>query len=144
MVPVDGSHASMQAVALACEVALSEVLHMVPGEPGGNAEAVVNTKTGALDPEQIEKTVSFPIETDMSGIAQRAITAMAEASAVAEESAAASEEVSASVEEVSAQITEMANQTMSLARSTTELATFIARFGVLAHNSEGDTFQLAA
>ncbi len=32
-------------------------------------QVVVNTKTGALDPEQIEKTVSFPIETDMSGIA---------------------------------------------------------------------------
>jgi len=32
-------------------------------------QVVVNTKTHALDPEQIEKTVSFPIETDMSGIA---------------------------------------------------------------------------
>jgi len=31
-------------------------------------QVMVNTKTGALDPEQIEKTVSFPIETDMSGI----------------------------------------------------------------------------
>ncbi|MBI4376660.1 MAG: efflux RND transporter permease subunit, partial [Elusimicrobia bacterium] len=30
-------------------------------------QVMVNTKTGALDPEQIEKTVSFPIETDMSG-----------------------------------------------------------------------------
>ncbi len=32
-------------------------------------QVMVNTKTGALDPEQIEKTVSFPIETEMSGIA---------------------------------------------------------------------------
>ena len=32
-------------------------------------QVVVNTQTGALDPEQIEKTVSFPIETEMSGIA---------------------------------------------------------------------------
>lgn len=32
-------------------------------------QVAVNTKTGALDPEQIEKTVSFPLETDMSGIA---------------------------------------------------------------------------
>src|SRR3989338_6359281 len=32
-------------------------------------QVMVNTKTGALDPEQIEKTVSFPLETDMSGIA---------------------------------------------------------------------------
>lgn len=31
-------------------------------------QVVVNTKTGALDPEQIEKTVTFPIETEMSGI----------------------------------------------------------------------------
>ena len=35
-----------------------------------SVQVVVNTKTGALDPEQIEKTVSFPIETDMSGIAK--------------------------------------------------------------------------
>ncbi|MFH1723782.1 MAG: CusA/CzcA family heavy metal efflux RND transporter [Elusimicrobiota bacterium] len=33
-------------------------------------QVVVNTKTEALDPEQIEKTVSFPIETEMSGIAR--------------------------------------------------------------------------
>jgi len=32
-------------------------------------QVMVNTRTGALDPEQIEKTVTFPIETDMSGIA---------------------------------------------------------------------------
>jgi len=32
-------------------------------------QVVVNTKTEALDPEQIEKTVSFPIETEMNGIA---------------------------------------------------------------------------
>ncbi len=32
-------------------------------------QVMINTKTGALDPEQIEKTVTFPIETDMSGIA---------------------------------------------------------------------------
>ncbi|TPW21120.1 MAG: heavy metal efflux pump, CzcA family [Elusimicrobia bacterium] len=32
-------------------------------------QVVVNTKTGALDPEQIEKSVTFPIETDMSSIA---------------------------------------------------------------------------
>ncbi len=33
-------------------------------------QVVVNVKTGALDPEQLEKTVSFPIETEMSGIAK--------------------------------------------------------------------------
>jgi cobalt-zinc-cadmium resistance protein CzcA len=32
-------------------------------------QVMVNTKTGALDPEQAEKTVTFPIETEMSGIA---------------------------------------------------------------------------
>lgn len=31
-------------------------------------QVVVNTKTGGLDPEQIEKTVSTPIETEMGGI----------------------------------------------------------------------------
>jgi cobalt-zinc-cadmium resistance protein CzcA len=31
-------------------------------------QVVINTKTGALDPEQIEKAVSFPIETEMNGI----------------------------------------------------------------------------
>ncbi len=33
-------------------------------------QVVVNAKTGALDPEQIEKTVSFPIESEMGGIAK--------------------------------------------------------------------------
>lgn len=32
-------------------------------------QVMVNTRTGALDPEQIEKTVSFPMETEMAGIA---------------------------------------------------------------------------
>ena len=32
-------------------------------------QVMVNTDTKALDPEQIEKTVTFPIETEMSGIA---------------------------------------------------------------------------
>lgn len=31
-------------------------------------QVVINTKTGALDPEQIEKSVSYPIETEMGGI----------------------------------------------------------------------------
>ncbi len=31
-------------------------------------QVVINTKTGALDPEQIEKTISFPIENEMNGI----------------------------------------------------------------------------
>ena len=33
-------------------------------------QVMVNAMTGALDPEQIEKTVTFPIETEMSGIAR--------------------------------------------------------------------------
>ncbi len=33
-------------------------------------QVMVNTDTKALDPEQIEKTVTFPIETEMSGIAR--------------------------------------------------------------------------
>lgn len=34
-----------------------------------NVQVVVNTKTGALDPEQIEKTVTYPIETQMASLA---------------------------------------------------------------------------
>lgn len=33
-----------------------------------NVQVMINTKTGALDPEQIEKTVTYPIETEMSGL----------------------------------------------------------------------------
>ena len=33
-----------------------------------NVQVVINTKTGALDPEQIEKTVTHYIETELSGI----------------------------------------------------------------------------
>lgn len=33
-----------------------------------SVQVVVNTKTGALDPEQVEKTVSYPVESEMSGI----------------------------------------------------------------------------
>ncbi len=60
--------------------------------------------------------------------------------ALVEETAGASQQVSASVEEVSAQMSEMSREAGTLASSTSELAEFIARFGVLAHNSEGETF----
>lgn len=33
-----------------------------------NVQVVINTKTGALDPSKIEKLVTYPIETEMSGI----------------------------------------------------------------------------
>lgn len=33
-----------------------------------NPQVVINTKTGALDPEQIEKTVTYYIETEMAGL----------------------------------------------------------------------------
>ena len=33
-----------------------------------NVQVMINTKTGALDPERIEKTVSYVIETEMSGL----------------------------------------------------------------------------
>jgi len=35
-----------------------------------SVQVVINTKTGALDPEQVEKTVSYPIESEMSGLAK--------------------------------------------------------------------------
>lgn len=33
-----------------------------------NVQVMINTKTGALDPSQIEKTVTYPIETEMAGL----------------------------------------------------------------------------
>jgi len=33
-----------------------------------NIQVIVNTKTGALDPEKIERLVTYPIETEMAGI----------------------------------------------------------------------------
>lgn len=33
-----------------------------------NVQVMINTKTGALDPEKIEKTVTYPIETELSGV----------------------------------------------------------------------------
>src|SRR5690606_24670866 len=75
---------------------------------------------------------------------QRALGAIGAASAVSEESAAASEQVSASVEEVSAQIGELAGLSAKLGGISNEMSTFLVRFGVLAHNSEGETFRMAA
>jgi methyl-accepting chemotaxis protein len=85
---------------------------------------------------------SSSLASAMTASNQRVGLAVTDASAIAEESAAASEQVSASVEEVSAQITEIARQSQQLASTTTALATFIARFGNLAHNAKGDRFVL--
>lgn len=35
-----------------------------------NVQVMINTKTGALDPEQIEKTITYVIETEMGGLPQ--------------------------------------------------------------------------
>jgi len=81
---------------------------------------------------------------DMRGGSESALESITSATAVAEQSAAASEQVSAGVEEVSAQIGELATLSRSLASISDEMATFLARFGVLAHNSAGVTFKKAA
>ncbi len=78
---------------------------------------------------------------DMKSAIQRVGGAVADTSSAAEESAAASQQVSASVEEVSAQMSEISREAQALSASTTELGDFIARFGVLAHNSQGETFR---
>jgi len=75
---------------------------------------------------------------------ERAVAAISSAAAVSEESAAASEQVSASVEEVSAQIGELASLSRGLSDIASDMSKFLARFGVLAHNSTGDTFKFAA
>jgi methyl-accepting chemotaxis protein len=119
-----------------------QITHITGAAGGVEATAVelagIMTQVGGLAQRSAE------LAAGMTGGSQRAINSMAEASSVAEESAAASEEVSASVEEVSAQITEMASQTQRLAQSMSDLAQFITRFGVLAHNSAGETFKMAA
>lgn len=66
--------------------------------------------------------------------------AVSDSSAIIEQSAASSEEVSASIEDVAARLSEISHDASVLAASTSELSEFIARFGVLAHNSAGETF----
>ncbi len=78
---------------------------------------------------------------DMNAAIQRVRGAVVDTSTAAEASAAASQQVSASVEEVSAQMSEISREAHALSTSTTELAEFISRFGVLAHNSQGETFR---
>jgi methyl-accepting chemotaxis protein len=75
---------------------------------------------------------------------ERAVMSIASATAVSEQSAAASQQVSASVEEVSAQIGEIANLSKGMSEISTDMSKFLARFGVLAHNSKGERFHLAA
>lgn len=54
-------------LALAGLIALSGIpIDAVPDIT--NVQVVVNTKTGALDPGQVEKSVSFPIESEMGGL----------------------------------------------------------------------------
>ena len=84
---------------------------------------------------------SAELATRMNGASGRVVTSMGAASAVAEQSAASSQQVSASVEEVSAQISEVSRQTEQLTVTAVELANFLARFGNLAHNADGETFR---
>ncbi|WP_322797377.1 globin-coupled sensor protein [Tepidiforma sp.] len=109
-----------------------------------SAAASVETSTGSLTRvlDQLETLAraSAARAEEMSAAAERVRTAVADASAVAEQSAAASQQVSASVEEVAAQVSEIARETKHLTASTADLASFIARFGTVAHNSRGETF----
>jgi len=81
---------------------------------------------------------------DMRAGSERAVGAITSASAVSEESAAASQQVSASVEEVSAQLGELARLSRGLSDIAADMSKFLARFGVLAHNSAGASFKLVA
>lgn len=60
--------------------------------------------------------------------------------AVAEESAAATQEVSAGTQEVHAQAEETLALAARLRDVSDDLATFLEKFGPLAHNSKGETF----
>ena len=77
---------------------------------------------------------------EMNDSIGRVRNSVVDSSALVEESAAASQQVSASVEEVSTRMSEISREASTLAASTSELSEFIARFGVLAHNSAGETF----
>lgn len=81
---------------------------------------------------------------EMQQATDRARISIEDASAVSEQSSAASEEVTASVEEVSAQTSEVARLAEDLSRIAGEMGVFLARFGVLAHGSDGERFRLAA
>ncbi|WBL36113.1 globin-coupled sensor protein [Tepidiforma flava] len=84
------------------------------------------------------------IAAEMRGRSEAAVEAIASASAVSEQSAAASEQVSASVEEVSAQASELAGLARRLTETSQQMAAFLARFGALAHDSNGSRFRAAA
>ena len=84
------------------------------------------------------------LSAEMREGSERALSSVTSATAVSEQSAAASEQVSASVEEVTAQIGELATLSRGLAGISDEMTAFLARFGVLAHNSKGERFQAAA
>jgi methyl-accepting chemotaxis protein len=108
-----------------------------------SVETSADRLTGVLNRVTELARESAQLAGDMNASSERVRNSVADASAVAEESAAASQQVSASVEEVSAQMSEISREATTLASSTTELGTFIERFGVLAHNSEGETFRVA-
>ena len=65
---------------------------------------------------------------------------MTNTAAIVEPSAASSEQVSASVQEVTAQIGELASQAKRLTEITANVSTFITRFGGVAHDETGATF----
>ncbi len=101
-----------------------------------SVEAVVTIleRLAALATQSAERAAQ------MTAAADRARSAVANAAAIAEQSAASSQQLSASVEEIAAQVSEIARETQLLAGSTADLASFILRFGTLAHNSRGETF----
>ncbi|MES4793312.1 MAG: hypothetical protein C4321_10340 [Chloroflexota bacterium] len=81
---------------------------------------------------------------EMRAPCERAVEAIASTPAVSELSATAAEQVSAGVEEVSAQAGELANLPRRLGDVTTNMSSLLARFGSLAHDSEGRAYRPAA
>ncbi|MCC7364737.1 MAG: globin-coupled sensor protein [Dehalococcoidia bacterium] len=70
----------------------------------------------------------------------RAADSIGSVTAVAEESAAATQEVSAGTQQVHAQAEETLALAARLREVSDDLATFLEKFGPLAHNSKGETF----
>jgi methyl-accepting chemotaxis protein len=99
--------------------------------------ADVNTAIGRMGTLAAQNS---ELASTMGAAAQRVVSAIGSASAVAAEAAASSEEVAASVEEVSAQVTEVNTQIERLVTTTAGLSGFIGKFGKLAHNANGESF----
>ncbi len=118
-------------------------IERIAAAAGGMQQGVENLAGQVQDVARIaERLAGLALE--MRSRSEEAVGAITAVSAVGEQSAAASEQVSASVEEVTAQIGELSSLAARLNEITRDMGAFLARFGALAHDSEGRTYRAAA